>query len=142
MNKKELKVVFKDIIDGKILKNINIKFDDYSIRITNKQNTLKYLRTVDNNYRKLHNEKRKNNYINKKIDGRCPKCGRKPIEGLISCYKCREKDKNIKYNKYSKRKEKGLCVICGKNKPVKGYINCFECNKKKNKWQKNKRKNK
>ena len=36
---------------------------------------------------------------------------------------------------YDRRKEQGICVICGKEKPKEGYICCEQCKEKRKIYQ-------
>ena len=80
--------------------------------------------------------------------GRCPRCnGRnKLMGGEQNCPECQVKayEASLKrdkehYNKvhatwaknaYKERKEKGLCVRCGKHKPIDGELRCSTCKNK------------
>lgn len=114
----------------------------------------KYNRTEESKKRKAENHRKyiKDHYAKMKTLGLC-KCGKKLAIGFSSCPECLEKKRvqkeksraknREKYNAqmkayhknlYVRRKEQGLCPVCGKKLPEGyKYINCVECLAKKKK---------
>ena len=86
-----------------------------------------------------------NRHYYKRI-GICPYCRRNKLYGEEgSCPECRAKNTEYKrkkdkkhYNRvhaewsmtYNDRKEKGICVRCGKRNAKEGYVRCERCMKK------------
>lgn len=81
-----------------------------------------------------------------KAHGLCARCGKiKPARNHVYCLECMSYDaekarkyrlKTPDYNerhrkaqaqKYSERREQGLCTLCGKRKPENGFARCGVC---------------
>lgn len=99
-------------------------------------------------------------YRQRKLEGLCPNCGKILTEkdgDFIQCAQCREKDRRRKQERktpkkeltitqkekqhesrkllYWSRKERHLCVLCGKQDAytLSGKIRCYDCSQKWNK---------
>ncbi len=44
-----------------------------------------------------------------------------------ACAECKKREQEQRQERIEKRKEQGLCIMCGKRKPIKGGLRCAEC---------------
>lgn len=100
-----------------------------------------YVRPYDAERRKTHyqkeNERRKQQRAERKANGICTVCGKKPIskDCETMCVECLLKHRRESLKRGRKNGEKprelldgiSLCKKCGKAKPVEGYKLCENC---------------
>lgn len=90
--------------------------------------------TMEYNSRKSQREYQKREYLRRKKQGLCVRCGKnKAIEGKTRCEKCREKENENNKLDYYFAKSLNLCPKCGKI-PEIGHIYCKECMEYKRKY--------
>lgn len=62
--------------------------------------------------------------------GLCIRC-RQPLEperaGVLLCAACAAHSRDLRRARYHRLKDKGLCVVCGRNKTDTGRVKCRTC---------------
>lgn len=92
------------------------------------ENRNAYFRQWREKHKDEANAKRREKYAERKVDGKCPMCGRKIIFiGNVICATCAARQENKRRQRYDYKRVGNVCFQCCEAEPLPGKKLCQSC---------------